>query len=233
MPSVKQMLKQVNEGLEGAEVPKETKELFDNLFGEIDKIISERDEAKEKIRNSQGSMSAEEAAKLRRENDNLKSEIEDLKGQLDQTAKKLEKTEKAKQDFETKHSELQGQIKQDKISKAITDKLSELNVDSSAIPDERDLLLLRNQVDLTDDGKVVIGEKELDEFMKEHKDSPRMKKIIKAPQNNGGGSGNAGGAGSGKNPWSKDHFNLTEQGRLLKEDPELAKQMKAEAGAKE
>ena len=32
-----------------------------------------------------------------------------------------------------------------------------------------------------------------------------------------------------KNPWSKENFNLTEQGRLLKEDPELAEQLKAAA----
>lgn len=30
-----------------------------------------------------------------------------------------------------------------------------------------------------------------------------------------------------KNPWSKEHFNLTEQGKLLKENPELATQYKA------
>jgi len=29
-----------------------------------------------------------------------------------------------------------------------------------------------------------------------------------------------------KNPWSKENFNLTEQGRILREDPELAKQLK-------
>ncbi len=29
-----------------------------------------------------------------------------------------------------------------------------------------------------------------------------------------------------KNPWSKEHFNLTEQARILKENPELAKQLK-------
>lgn len=33
-----------------------------------------------------------------------------------------------------------------------------------------------------------------------------------------------------KNPFSKEHFNLTEQGRLYKEDPELYKQLKAQAG---
>lgn len=32
-----------------------------------------------------------------------------------------------------------------------------------------------------------------------------------------------------KNPFSKEHFNLTEQGRLLKEDPEKYKQLKAQA----
>ncbi len=30
-----------------------------------------------------------------------------------------------------------------------------------------------------------------------------------------------------KNPWSKEHFNLTEQGRLLRENPELAKKYMA------
>lgn len=33
-----------------------------------------------------------------------------------------------------------------------------------------------------------------------------------------------------KNPFSKDHFNLTEQGKLIKEDPELAKQLIVQAG---
>ncbi len=32
-----------------------------------------------------------------------------------------------------------------------------------------------------------------------------------------------------KNPWSKQHFNLTEQGRILRENPELAKKLKAQA----
>ena len=31
------------------------------------------------------------------------------------------------------------------------------------------------------------------------------------------------------NPWSKKYFNLTEQGRILRENPELAKKLKAQA----
>jgi len=33
----------------------------------------------------------------------------------------------------------------------------------------------------------------------------------------------------GKNPWSKEYFNLTEQGRILRENPELARQLQAAA----
>jgi hypothetical protein len=32
-----------------------------------------------------------------------------------------------------------------------------------------------------------------------------------------------------KNPWGKEHFNLTEQGRIYREDPELAAKLKAAA----
>ncbi|GIP57905.1 DUF4355 domain-containing protein [Paenibacillus woosongensis] len=43
----------------------------------------------------------------------------------------------------------------------------------------------------------------------------------------GGGGGNRG-AGQ-VNPWKKETFNLTEQGRILRDNPELAKQLKAAA----
>jgi chromosome segregation ATPase len=33
-----------------------------------------------------------------------------------------------------------------------------------------------------------------------------------------------------KNPFSKEHFNLTEQGKLFRENPDLYKQLKAQAG---
>ncbi len=41
---------------------------------------------------------------------------------------------------------------------------------------------------------------------------------------------NTGGGGSGQtNPWKKDSFNLTEQGRIIRDNPELARQMMAQA----
>ena len=48
------------------------------------------------------------------------------------------------------------------------------------------------------------------------------------------GSGtNPPGAGTGEvNPWKKDSWNLTKQGKILREDPAKATRMKAEAGIK-
>lgn len=56
--------------------------------------------------------------------------------------------------------------------------------------------------------------------------------LVKA-QGGGGGSGyrDGGGGNSQRNPWSKDTFNLTEQIQLGKNNPQLAAQLKAAAGA--
>lgn len=50
-------------------------------------------------------------------------------------------------------------------------------------------------------------------------------------QANGSGYNPAGGGTpSGKNPFAKDSYNLTEQGKLLRENPARARQLAAEAG---
>lgn len=46
-----------------------------------------------------------------------------------------------------------------------------------------------------------------------------------APNVGGGASGSRGGAGGGKNPWSAEGWNLTEQGKILRESPEKAQRM--------
>jgi len=54
--------------------------------------------------------------------------------------------------------------------------------------------------------------------------------------NGGGGQGNQGGNSYGKNPWTKDHWNLTEQGRIVREEgmpkaQEYAKSADSRVGA--
>lgn len=51
------------------------------------------------------------------------------------------------------------------------------------------------------------------------------------PQPKGSGApGSNGSAGTRNNPWAKDTMNLTEQGRILREDPAKAERLKREAG---
>lgn len=46
-----------------------------------------------------------------------------------------------------------------------------------------------------------------------------------------GGSGSGGGAGNtGTNPWKKESLNLTEQAKIMKENPEQARRLAAQAG---
>jgi hypothetical protein len=56
--------------------------------------------------------------------------------------------------------------------------------------------------------------------------------LFKSNDGQGGYNPAAGGSGSagGSNPWKKETYNLTEQGRILKSDPIQAKQLAAAAG---
>lgn len=52
------------------------------------------------------------------------------------------------------------------------------------------------------------------------------------PSQGGGAAGNrGGGSGCGTNPWAKESFNLTEQMRIAKENPQRAEQLKRSAKA--
>ena len=58
-----------------------------------------------------------------------------------------------------------------------------------------------------------------------------IEKAVEAKfKDNGRSPNNTGGGGPGQtNPWKKETFNLTEQGRLLRDNPELARQLMAQA----
>lgn len=58
-----------------------------------------------------------------------------------------------------------------------------------------------------------------------------LEKAVEAKFKDSGRSPNPGSPGGPgqTNPWKKETFNLTEQGRILRENPELAKQMMAQA----
>ena len=147
----------------------------------------------------------------------LKDLQEKVKGneELEKTIKDLQEANKVtKEQYEAK-------IKDMTITAAIQSKLTDAKYP--------DLLLTkfdRTKLSIAEDGTVLGVDEQLTALKEQYKDL--FKPDLKGREPN-----NIGGTPPGvKNPWSKEHFNLTEQGRILRENPELARQLMASAKAK-
>jgi len=144
----------------------------------------------------------------------LKDLQEKVKGneELEKTIKELQEANEAtKEQYEAK-------IKDMTITAAIQSKLTDAKYP--------DLLLTkfdRSKLSIAEDGTVLGIDEQLTALKEQYKDL--FKPDLKGREPN-----NIGGTPPGvKNPWSKEHFNLTEQGRILRENPELAAQLQAAA----
>jgi len=83
------------------------------------------------------------------------------------------------------------------------------------------------------DGNLVMGAKgpqTVDEYIEEVRTRDLAPHWWPTPTGMGSKGGGSGGARS-KNPWAKDTLNLTEQGKIMRQDPQLAARLKQEAGA--
>jgi chromosome segregation ATPase len=145
-------------------------------------------------------------------------QLKDLQGkvkgneELEKTIKELQEANKAtKEQYEDK-------IRDITITAAIQSKLTDAKYP--------DLLLTkfdRSKLSIAEDGTVLGVDEQLAVLKEQYKD-------LFKPDLRGREPNNIGGAPPGtKNPWSKEHFNLTEQGRILRENPELAAQLQAAA----
>ena len=70
----------------------------------------------------------------------------------------------------------------------------------------------------------------LDDILKPYKDDAKTAHLFKTEQKPGGGYNPAGGGSPAKNPFARESYNLTEQGRLFRENPEQARALAAAAG---
>lgn len=149
------------------------------------------------------------------ERDNqLKDLQEKVKGneELEKTIKELQEANKdTKEQYEAK-------IKDMTITAAIQSKLTDAKYP--------DLLLTkfdRSKLSIAEDGTVLGIDEQLTALKEQYKDLFKPDLKGREPNNTGGTPPGT------KNPWSKEHFNLTEQGRILRENPELAAQLQAAA----
>lgn len=134
------------------------------------------------------------------DNEELKTQIETLQSE----------NKKAKKDFEKKYAELR---MNNAIKLAIHGKVQDEDIVAGLIDKEK--------VVIAKDGSIA----GLDEQITSLKESKAFLFKTEGP-----GYKPTGGKPQSKNPWAKDSFNLTEQGKIYKENPTLAKQMASEVG---
>ena len=168
--------------------------------------------------------------KIEERYDKVKLERDDLKGKLataDTTIADLKKNN-------ADNVILQGTIKthETTISTMKTDydtKIRDMSIKSaiqSKLTDTKYPELLEAKFDkkkltMSEDGTVLGIDEQLTTIKETYKDLFVPVVTGRDPNNKGGSPA------GGKNPWSKEHFNLTQQGKMLKENPELAKQYMA------
>lgn len=161
------------------------------------------------------------------ERDNQLSQLKKAAGDNEELRKQIESLQNENKERE---KEYQGRLRDMAITTAI-----KLAVAGEAHdPDLVASLIDKTKIEVDEQGNVKTGLddqikalREAKSFLfiqKEATDSPTKLKGMNPAD------GREPSKGGIKNPWSKEHFNLTEQGRLLRENPDLAEQLKAQAG---
>jgi len=153
-------------------------------------------------------------------NRKLRNELADRQSEMSKTAARLTQAETAVQKLV--------------VDNGLTEALTRAKVAPEFLEAARALIKAREEIAIGDaEGKPValVGEQPLTAFVEDWARSDQGRPFIASAGNSGGGAGGAGPASGGlqTNPWAKDSRNLGEQVRLLKEDPALARKLRADA----
>lgn len=196
-----------------------------------------------------GDMTPEQAAELKQKESDWKAgnakTKEEIERQVEERTAAMKTAHEKELEAERKEKErLKGDLESHVIDGELIKAGTELGLRSTA---HADLTYRgRQQFKLDEHGKPVATDKDGKILYNQAGDplSPKdyVSKLTKeAPHlfdpNSGSGAGGSGNAGAGGNqtagnPWKKDTFNLTEQSRLFKENPDQARQMAAQAGVR-
>lgn len=200
------------EGLELEGGVKLSKEVIDKIMDENGKDINK---AKGDLEDVQG--------ELKKAKETIKERDKQLDNLKDVDVEKLNETiEILKKENKDKDKKYAGELKDIKLTNAI-----KLAVAGKVFDEDMAASLFdKSQLVLTDDGKVVGLNEQLGAIKKDKGFLFKTDKVDTHYDPNGGGDPSV------KNPWTKDSFNLTEQGKLLKENPAQAKELMAAAGFK-
>ncbi|KTG25389.1 hypothetical protein AWR38_01055 [Idiomarina sp. WRN-38] len=223
------------------------------------KVLDDLKKQQERATKMEGTLQSLQSAFGDRTPDDVKAMMDRLEndemarlaaeGKTDELLKK----HKEKWDAERKSSESALQQQIDELSKTkgqLEEQLTQELVDNRAmaaaskagvIPEAMDVvkMLAKSQWQLEDgepvlrdkDGNIVTGKQGALTFEEWAAEQLRESHPYIFPQPKGSNApGNNGSGGTKSNPWAKDSFNLTEQGRIAREDPAKADRLRAEAG---
>ena len=159
------------------------------------------------------------------ERDRQLAELKKAVGDNEELKKQIEQLQK---ENKTKEQEYQAKIRDMAVTTAI-----KLAVAGDAHdPDLVATLIDKSKIEVDEQGQIKSG---LDDQLQALRESKGFLFVQKEPEQQpkfkgvAPADGREPSPGGIKNPWSKEHFNLTEQGRILRENPELAKQLQAQA----
>lgn len=165
---------------------------------------------------------------LNEEKKQYKAQVDDLNKQLGALQKELKDNEEASKSIEALKEQIK--VKEDELAATRKQNAIKLEVLKAGPNDVADILphIKADVVSVAEDGTIT-GLAEQIKALQEGK--PYLFKTD-APAGTGGSMG-AGPKGKADpatlNPWSEKHFNLTKQGQILRQDPELAKRLQEAA----
>jgi hypothetical protein len=160
------------------------------------------------------------------------SKLKNEKLEKDGEYKKMYETQKEQsakviKDLESKNHELVSALKTTKKKNALTTSLAE----SGVIPELMDVAVntLLSEVSITDDDSVMAGENPVSDFVKSWTASDVGKHFVNSGNSGGGGNGSAEGRVDAAEKFfdkKSESYNLTEQGKIAKGDPERFNRLK-------
>lgn len=199
---------------------KELLEKFKNGEVNIDEVLAKIEEGKkDMIPRARLNEKNEEIKQLKEEIDNRDKQI----GVLEKSVKGNEDLEKQIQELKSENEGWSKKYKETQINTAI-----KLAAKDAKDPGDVLVFLDKSKLELNEEDGTVKGLDEALEGLRESKpylfgnEGPKLKGRTPIMVGNTVEH-------TGKNPWSKETFNLTEQARIMKEDPELAKKLKEQA----
>ncbi|MGN1029185.1 MAG: phage scaffolding protein [Bacilli bacterium] len=162
----------------------------------------------------------------------ITTELEDVKEQLKEANSTIEDLKKNNIDNEalqakvkeyedtinTQKAEYETKVRDLTLDSAIEKALSNAGAKHAELLSTK---IDREKLKIEEGGKVTGLDEQINSFKESYKDLFIPKIEGRDPNNN-----NSGGKPAIKNPWSKEYFNLTQQAKILKEDPELAEKLK-------